>query len=378
MRTNFFQKFKRVTYSTSYLPEIDGLRFLAVFMVVVIMHITNYMNEKFFEGEWIQGGYSRGFMLGGGMGVSLFFMISGFILSLPFAKWRLNGGQPVLLKKYYLRRVFRLEPPYIIALVIFFIANVWVLHKYSFDNLLPHFFASITYTHLVIYKSFSPVLPIAWTLEVEVQFYILAPVLCLIFLIRKNIVRWVLMSAVIIGNMLYWYDVWEMGNIVMTLHFFLGGMLLADLYCSNVQLFKNRHLSLGAGIIALAGFVIINPLHHITAFSAKFLCMFLLFHTVLTDNRIKSAFSNRILTCIGGMCYSIYLMHFAVIAALGLLLLNSGLDLGNKAFIVPLFILFATVILFISASYFLLIEKPFMKPLGLKRKTGHPKTSSAL
>jgi peptidoglycan/LPS O-acetylase OafA/YrhL len=72
MRTKFFQKFKRVTYSTSYLPEIDGLRFLAVFMVVVIMHITNYMNEKFFDAEWIQPGYVRGFVLGGGMGVSLF------------------------------------------------------------------------------------------------------------------------------------------------------------------------------------------------------------------------------------------------------------------------------------------------------------------
>jgi peptidoglycan/LPS O-acetylase OafA/YrhL len=34
----FLQKFKRITYSTSYLPEIDGLRFLAIFSVVVIMH----------------------------------------------------------------------------------------------------------------------------------------------------------------------------------------------------------------------------------------------------------------------------------------------------------------------------------------------------
>lgn len=376
MRTSFFQKFKRVTYSTSYLPEIDGLRFLAVFMVVVIMHITNYMNEKFFEGEWIQAGYNRGFMLGGGMGVSLFFMISGFILSLPFARWRLNGHQPVPLRNYYLRRVFRLEPPYILALVIFFIAHVWVLHSYSFENLLPHFFASITYTHLVVYKSFSPVLPIAWTLEVEVQFYVLAPVLCLVFLIRKNTIRWALLSVIIIAGTLYWYDVWEMGNIVMTLHFFLGGMLLADLYCCNVRFFRNRRVSLSAGVVAFLGFLLINPLHGITAFSAKFLCMFLLFHTALTDPVIKRAFSNKVLACIGGMCYSIYLMHFAVIAALGLLLINSGLNVGNKAFILPFLILFMAAILLVSASYFLLVEKPFMKPIGLKQKAERQPDSS--
>ena len=79
----------------------------------------------------------------GGYGVSIFFMISGFILSLPFAKAHFNknpGKKNISLKRYYLRRLIRLEPPYIIALIIFFIGNVWVLHKYSFDELLPHFF----------------------------------------------------------------------------------------------------------------------------------------------------------------------------------------------------------------------------------------------
>jgi peptidoglycan/LPS O-acetylase OafA/YrhL len=80
-----------------------------------------------------------------------------------------------------LRRLTRLEPPYIIALVIFFIANVWVLHAYSFKSLLPHFFASMAYLHNIIYQSFSWILPVAWSLEVEVQFYVLAPLFFLFF-----------------------------------------------------------------------------------------------------------------------------------------------------------------------------------------------------
>src|SRR5215207_5804272 len=186
MASSFFNRFKRITYSTSYLPEVDGLRFIAIFSVVVIMHITNYIHQKFFASTLLQEGYWKNFALEGGNGVPLFFIISGFILSLPFARWRLNGERKVVLKNYYLRRVTRLEPPYLIALLIFFIAHVWILNAYSFSALLPHFLASAVYLHTVIYHSFSPVLPIAWSLEVEVQFYILAPLFCTIFLIRLS------------------------------------------------------------------------------------------------------------------------------------------------------------------------------------------------
>src|SRR3954462_11306684 len=112
MRASFFKKFRRITYSTSYLPEIDGLRFLAIFSVVVIMHISYYLNEKFYGGDFVYNHYWKNFIIEGGVGVPLFFVISGFILALPFAKWRLNGERQVRLKNYYLRRVTRLEPPY--------------------------------------------------------------------------------------------------------------------------------------------------------------------------------------------------------------------------------------------------------------------------
>src|SRR5689334_8302705 len=103
MQSKFLQKFKRITYSTSYLPEVDGLRFLAIFSVVAIMHIPNYLNEKFYDSRLLTDGYWKSFTTEGGRGISLFFVISGFILSLPFAKWRLNQGRKISLRNYYLR-----------------------------------------------------------------------------------------------------------------------------------------------------------------------------------------------------------------------------------------------------------------------------------
>ena len=179
--------------------------------------------EKLYNGRWLW--------------CAIFFMISGFILSLPFAKAHFNKGRKkkISLKRYYLRRLIRLEPPYIIALIIFFIGNVWVLHKYSFDELLPHFFASAFYLHNTIYNEFSYVLPIAWSLEVEVQFYLLAPLLCSIYLIRSKYLRWAIFVAAIIASGIYNYQ-FIMGNVVKFFCCFGIGMLITDFYCNKEKL----------------------------------------------------------------------------------------------------------------------------------------------
>jgi peptidoglycan/LPS O-acetylase OafA/YrhL len=145
----------------------------------------------------------------------LFFIISGFILSLPFAKWRLKGAKEVNLGKYFLRRVTRLEPPYLIALAIYFLAHLFVVRQYELSTLFPHFFASVFYSHTIIYHSFPLVLPVAWSLEVEVQFYILAPLFCLLFLLKNTLARRIIFLVIIIASALYWFDVWKVSHLFM-------------------------------------------------------------------------------------------------------------------------------------------------------------------
>jgi peptidoglycan/LPS O-acetylase OafA/YrhL len=375
MQLKFLQRFKRITYSTSYLPEVDGLRFLAIFSVVVIMHIPHYLDEKFYGNQLVPQGYWKNFIIAGGHGVGLFFVISGFILSLPFAKWRLNKEKKVSLKRYYLRRLTRLEPPYIIALIIFFIANVWVLQKYSFENLLPHFFVSATYLHTIIYHSFSSILPVAWSLEVEVQFYVLAPLFFLIFAIPSNLVRRVIFLLVIVAGSYYWFDYWRISNVFTFLNVFFIGLLLADLYCTDTILIKGKVSGLTIGIISLAGFLFIpsiysdaGGLHFGIGYLVKLVCMFFLFQSVLNNTYMKKLFSAEIIIIIGGMCYSIYLLHFAIISAAGSILLKANISVTSKLYF-PLFaIALIVLVLLISSVFFLLIEKPFMRPVRFLKK----------
>ena len=78
------------------------------------------------------------------------------------------------------------------------------------------------------------------------------------------------------------------------------------------------------------------------------------------------------LVIIGGMCYSIYLLHFAIVSLAGSWLLQLGFRPQGPLYFIPLAILLALLVLVVAAIYFLLVEKPFMRPIGLKRQTAKP------
>src|SRR5438132_61246 len=119
---NFFDRlyalFKRQTNTTSFIPQIDGLRFLAIAMVL-LYHINIFVTVKVpFHFTRPASDYWWMFQLldSDRKGVFLFFIISGFILALPFARATRQKGKQVRLKDYYLRRLTRLEPPYLLAM----------------------------------------------------------------------------------------------------------------------------------------------------------------------------------------------------------------------------------------------------------------------
>ncbi|MBY0308523.1 MAG: acyltransferase family protein, partial [Phycisphaerales bacterium] len=125
----------------------------------------------------------------GFFGVQLFFAISGFILAVPFARSALvTTDRRVSLRQYFLRRVTRLEPPYIFNLLVLAALLVAVKHEPVVQTL-RHLLASIFYFHYYVYGEGSTINGVAWSLEIEVQFYILARVLWVVFYLRAMAVR---------------------------------------------------------------------------------------------------------------------------------------------------------------------------------------------
>ena len=168
---------------------MDGLRFVAISMVI-LYHLNGYLMAKtaFYEHgsaapDWLCRSALVGFH-----GVELFFVISGFILALPFAAHHLSGAPAVSLRKYYLRRLTRLEPPYFVTIFLLLPLGLWI-HPAPASAIIPHLAASLAYLHNLIYGDQSTVLGVAWSLEIEVQFYLLVPLLTLVFAIRSASLR---------------------------------------------------------------------------------------------------------------------------------------------------------------------------------------------
>ncbi len=359
MSKPFLEKFRRITSSGFYLPQVDGLRFVAIFMVVCIAHIPNFINQKIFNGTFVTG-YWWQFSLDGVFGVLFFFIISGFVLGHHFARKYIYNNEKADLKSYYLRRLTRMEPPYLLALIIFFITLVFIVKKYEIAELFPHFIASFFYMHNEVFHQHSYVLPVAWTLEIEIQFYILAPLLGLLYRLKKRELRWGIFLILIIVSSYYWYNVWHGMHVFKFLHYFLCGMLMADLYVEKI---KFPGPSWAGFVIGIAGLILlpfIIGLYSTSGYIIKYLLMILLFYTALTNKWLIKIFSFAPIAIIGGMCYSIYLVHEQVISATGRLL--KFIEIKNSAisFILS-YLLLLLIVLIASAVYYKLIEQPCMK-----------------
>ncbi|HEY1963669.1 MAG TPA: acyltransferase, partial [Acidobacteriaceae bacterium] len=186
---------QRITSESSWIPEIDGLRFIAI-ALVVLFHLAAQISSKssvsLIGQSWYSGLFA--FFGRGDIGVRIFFVISGFILGRPFARHNLLGSARPSLRSYYLRRLTRLEPPYLINIAVCAASIVIYIHVPLRTLALP-FAASAVYLHNFFFGRFSVINPVAWTLEMEVQFYLLVPLLTLIFLVRHAWLRRVLLGA---------------------------------------------------------------------------------------------------------------------------------------------------------------------------------------
>lgn len=359
--SRFIERFRRVTYSGRYMPEVDGLRFVAIFLVVCFAHLGTYVADAVLESK-DQTGYLNTFLQEGAYGVSIFFIISGFILSLPFAENKLLDAKPVVLRQYLWRRITRLEPTYIITLLLYFIVRVYILHYESFRELLPHFFASLFYVHNIVYNNHSAVNGVAWSLEVEIQFYLLMPLLSYLFLIRNTVTRRSILMALIIGSTVFSYlQQYHIANFLNKGCYFFCGMLLADLYLLNKKDYSNPvYAFLGMFFLVVSFFI---PGYYISVYYcvAKIICMLLFFFLVISNYTLKKWFSFTPVAIIGGMCYTIYLLHAGI---LGLMRHRFAkiTFVENTWVNISLHCLAALLaILVTSGIFFLLVEKPTMK-----------------
>ncbi|MFI5170986.1 MAG: acyltransferase family protein [Chitinophagales bacterium] len=359
--------FKRITSTGKLIPEIDGLRFFAI-SGVVLFHLFGLIAAVSLEstgGSFHFDNIAKLFFRGQ-FGVQLFFVISGLVLGIPFFKMRFKREKDLNLRSFYLRRLTRIEPPYFIVMIVLFFANVYVAHALEFHEGSKSLLASLFYSHNFIYgRHVLPYLTaVAWSLEIEIQFYLLMPLLSLIFLIRENKLRRGLMVVLIIlFTFLSDFAPLSFISLYDFIQYFLVGFLLADLYYHRSEIKKFKWAPV-AGYFAFAGIWMFDPqnIHGIWLSIWHLLQLFFVFffyYAVLFQNGFKWV-KKDIIVVIGGMCYSIYLLHYTIISFAGKLLPAYSLT-GNVFFDNIIYsIIILIIVLIISALFYIFIERPCM------------------
>jgi peptidoglycan/LPS O-acetylase OafA/YrhL len=367
---SFKKLLQRSTQSTSFIPEIDGLRFFAIITVVFFHLNTAYSREIGMDdlAVSVMGGKENiwapaWWMIRLDLGVKVFFAISGFVLALPFLKQYIQRGKKVAIGDYFYRRLTRLEPPFVLTLLFFTIVHV-VVFDTNLRELMPHFWAGLLYSHVFIFGAPSSINPVTWSLETEAQFYILVPVFfSLLFAIRNVYIRWIfllLLFLASIGFRSITFNVYPHVSSSILAYFsnFLMGILFAWYFLLNRSFFISKNIGWDIfGILSIyVLFYVYKPQNNVW-FNLAILAFFLAAFKGTLFNRF---FSWAPVYLIGGMCYTIYLLHYAFFHLI--VKFTSGWTMGYGY--ISDFLLQALIaiplVLGISVLFYILVEKPCM------------------
>jgi len=146
---------------------IDGLRGIAILMVVVGHHV--YTNPK--SGAFI---HDVGAVFGtGGHGVTLFFALSGFLISWPFWKRKVSGSKQAVPPGYGWRRFWKIYPPLALSILVWTTVLIFRKADWSYVSIAAQWLTGLSFFFPVSGK----LNPVMWTLVIEVQFYMVLPLL---------------------------------------------------------------------------------------------------------------------------------------------------------------------------------------------------------
>ncbi|MEY4337738.1 MAG: hypothetical protein RL680_633 [Actinomycetota bacterium] len=310
-----------------YIPAIDGLRAVAV-IAVMLYHLGF---------SWIPGGF---------LGVDLFFVISGYVITrLLLDSIQRSGGLD--LRAFYKARIRRLFPPLVFMIFVTVIyIGIWApetMRRFVSDSpfaLLGGMNWWLVFRHTDYFDTISrpPLLQHTWSLGVEAQFYLIWPLILLLVLRqfgKAKIPGAALFIAAISGIalLLVSFEV-DAANASQVSHvyfgtdthsigLFLGAALAVSWVPQNLQEQVNRRAQDfidGIGVIGFVGllgvFLLVNE-NDPTLYKLAFPLAGLFGCAILTSivhpaSRFAPILSSKVAVWIGERSYAIYLWHWVV------------------------------------------------------------------
>lgn len=362
-RIHSFEAFQ----ARSYFSGLDGLRAISI-LLVLFAHLP----------AWMPGGPMLMLQKNGRYGVSLFFVISGFLISTLLLREQEQTAK-IDFGKFYARRALRLLPLYYAALLLQ-IGLVFVLKAYTPEN--QALFREKLPAYLIYYSNWLPTASqgpffCAWSLAVEEQFYIVFGVLFLLG--SRRFVFGLTLTALAAKPLVYAvFGNVDMNSTLMRILFsyqepILLGVLAAFIlhhqrgYEFLARWLGARWMPVCAGSAMLA-WILVHPMRTRSSWDAQFLYLLMtLTVTGLVMRPNSTLFDNRVLTHLRKISYGIYLLHMFAICAM------------KKIFTTPSPVLFFFINFIAVVALASLVYKYFEQPIigFYKRRFSHAVRTAA-
>ncbi|AJH15309.1 acyltransferase family protein [Myroides profundi] len=289
--------------------DIQGLRALAV-LLVFIFHLNS---------SWLTGGF---------VGVDIFFVISGFLVSSIILYKKEKGTFGFI--DFYIGRIKRIVPVFLLLLVFVGIVGAWVYLSGDIQSLRKNMFHAAIFNsnnYLASLDNYfgassqeNPLLH-TWTLSIEMQFYFLLP-LFLILVNRKYIVPVSLFIIITLFGYSF-YNSTFLNNqsamyfsLIARIPEFLIGTVFA-IKAKEIKILIGNRQSI-VSILSLIGIVLCGVFYteyfNFPGLWVILPCVFTGIILITTESKVNAFFSNKLLVHIGELSYSIYLWHWAIMA----------------------------------------------------------------
>src|SRR5210317_78104 len=341
-----------------YRPEIDGLRAIAVSAIILYHAEITILDHEPFKGGFI--------------GVDIFFVISGYLITSIILKESVTTGS-FSFKYFYERRIRRILP----ALLFVMLVSLPFAWMYLLPSSFVDFSKSILYSlgfgsNFYFHYSgqqygaesglLKPVLH-TWSLSVEEQYYILFPIVLLITFkyFRKYLVHILILGFIISLGLAEWtsrnYPSISFYFIHTRMWELLAGSILAYFEITNGKRSKNQLLNLifpSVGIILIGHSILFfnDEMFHPSFYTLSPIigvCLIIWFSN--KNEFITKLLSTKLFVGIGLISYSLYLWHYPIFA------FAREIELFDGSLIKKLIIGITILILSIFSYFF--IEKQF-------------------
>lgn len=359
-----------------YFPALDGLRFIA-FLTVFIHHVTFYINPSLVGNPIL-----RFFRVNGWIGVDIFFVLSGFLVTLLLLEERKKRGN-FSYKNFFLRRVIRIWPLYFLALIFGYLifpnillilgsSHTWPNLASDIKKYLPWhliFLGNIN-TAFLGWESMRGVSQL-WAISLEQQFYIIWPIF--LFFIKKlktAFITTILLILVAIGLRIVLVNSGVNHPGIYTNTLARIDSLMFGVILGFVLFFKGEFINKLANIsrfylLILIGFIIFlffstanNTLAIRNGIFGYLVTGIFSLITIIVciqkENIITKLLSNKVLLKLGRLSYGLYIWHVFALEFLAFLILPTGS-------LLPLLILGFILTLALAYLSYNLFEKFFLK-----------------